>query len=164
MWTTRAPISSEATQLQNALGLWALHREDHNNDDDKGSIYITYVTYKRRLHTAPRGLKMSLPCWSRTSFETDPGSQPLFPHPQTSHLTERSLSVLSCLSSSVCRISCTIRRMPGSCTRDMRSKGSRKDDGKAFTISTVLYFVATFSNVFISIVCSNTSFEPLCGK
>ena len=83
---------------------------------------------------------------------------------QISHLTDRNLLELSCRSSNVCKISCTIRLIPGSFTRDMRNSGSRKDDGKAFTIRTVLYLVATFSKVFMSMVCSNTSLESLKGN
>ena len=79
-------------------------------------------------------------------------------HQQTTspYLTVLSFSMLSCLSNSVCRISCTIRLMPGSATRDIRSSGSRKAVGNAFAINTVLYLVATLSSVFISMVWRST--------
>lgn len=76
-------------------------------------------------------------------------------------LTCLSLLWLSWRSIRVWRISCTIRRIPASWTSDMRSKGSRKAEGKALTISMVLYLVATFSKVFINIVWRRTSRDSL---
>ena len=46
--------------------------------------------------------------------------------------------------------------MPGSATNDILSSGSRNAVGKALDMSTVLYVVATFSRVFISMVCRLT--------
>ena len=72
-----------------------------------------------------------------------------------------SLAWLSWRSIRVWRISWTMRLMPASCTSDIRRSGSRNAEGNALTISTVLYLVATFSNVFISIVWSSTSRDSL---
>ena len=60
------------------------------------------------------------------------------------NLTAFSLSRLFWRSSSVCRISCTIRRVAASWLSVIRNNGSRNAAGNAFDIKTVLYFVATY--------------------
>ena len=73
------------------------------------------------------------------------------------YLTIRSFLLLSCRSSSVCRISCTILRIAASSTLDILMSGSKNAEGKALVISTVLYLVATLRRVFINMVCRVTS-------
>ena len=74
------------------------------------------------------------------------------------NLTALSLSRLFWRSSSVCRISCTIRRVAASWLSVIRNNGSRNAAGKAFDIKTVLYFVATYK---IASKINTTNWLPL---
>ena len=77
-------------------------------------------------------------------YEDETRFQPYEPTGQgVTHFTTVSLERLSCRSSSVCMISWTSLRMPGSDTRDILSRGSRNVDGNALLRITVLYLVAT---------------------